>query len=48
MDRAELAELCDARAKLCAFCEAGECEWCIVSRLIDDAYNECDDIEEDE
>lgn len=25
---------------LCEFCEAGECDWCIVNRLIDDAYNE--------
>ena len=48
MDRAELAVLCDARDKLCAFCEAEECEWCIVTRLIDDAYNECEDLEDGE
>lgn len=40
MDKECLAKLCDARQTLCEFCEAGECDWCIVNRLIDDAYNE--------
>lgn len=48
MIRAELAVLCDARDKLCSFCEANECERCIVNRLIDDAWNECDDKDEEE
>ena len=30
----------DARKRLCDFCEAGECESCMVSRLLDDAYIE--------
>lgn len=40
MDREYLAKLCDARDALCSFCEVDECEDCIVTRLIDDAYNE--------
>lgn len=40
MDKYDLAVLCDARDKLCGFCEAGECEKCIVTRLIDDAFAE--------
>ena len=49
MTREQLAILCDARDKLCAFCEVNECENCIVTRLIDDAYNELpEDEEEDE
>lgn len=40
MDREYLAKLCDARDTLCGFCEADECEKCIVAHLIDDAYNE--------
>lgn len=43
MDRDKFAELCDAKDKLCAFCEADECDKCIVTRLIDDAYNELAD-----
>lgn len=46
MDREYLAKLCEARSTLCDFCEADECEYCIVTRLIDDAYNELDDEEE--
>lgn len=44
--REELAELCDARDKLCNFCEADECEKCIVTNLINDAFAECDNNEE--
>lgn len=40
MTREELAVLCDARDKLCGYCESDECEKCIVTALIDDAYNE--------
>ena len=43
MDRKELAELCDARDRLCDFCEEDECDSCIVTRLVNDAYNELDD-----
>lgn len=55
MTREELAVLCDARDKLCGYCESDECKKCIVTALIDDAYNEtpetdddCDDDEETE
>lgn len=40
MTRDELAVLCDARDKLCGYCESDECEKCIVTALIDNAYNE--------
>ena len=46
MTRNELAVLCDARDKLCGFCEVQECEKCIVTHLIDDAYNELPEEEE--
>ena len=46
--KGELAELCDARDKLCGFCEANECEKCIVTNLINDAINECEESEEEE
>lgn len=48
MTRTELAELCDARDKLCGYCEANECEKCIVTTLIDDAFNECEEEEEED
>lgn len=48
MDREYLASLCNARDTLCGFCEADECEKCIVTRLINDAYNELGDEEEDD
>lgn len=47
MDLTTYAKLCDARDTLCAFCEADECEKCIVTRLIDDAANELPDEDED-
>lgn len=43
MDKEYLAKLCDARDTVCGFCEADECEKCIVSHLIDDAYNKMPD-----
>ncbi len=46
MDREELAELLDARDKLCAFCENNNCEKCQITMLIDDAYNECPEADE--
>lgn len=48
ISRDELAILCDARDKLCSFCEANECERCIVTNLINDAYNELEDDESEE
>lgn len=48
MTRDELAVLCDARDKLCGFCEAQECEKCIVTHLINDACNELPEDEEDD
>lgn len=46
MSREELAILLDARDKLCGFCENDECEKCQITLLIDDAYAECDEIDE--
>lgn len=46
MSREELAVLLDARDKLCKFCENDECERCQLTLLIDDAYTECDEIDE--
>ena len=40
MTQDELAVLCDARDTLCGYCQADECEKCIVTTIIDDAYNE--------
>ena len=46
MDREELAVLCDAKDKLCGFCENYDaCEKCQVTLLIDQAYAECEDDE---
>jgi hypothetical protein len=39
----EFAVLCKARNTLCDYCEANECERCIVTNLIDDAYSELED-----
>lgn len=41
----ELATLCKARDTLCDYCETDECEKCIVTNLIDDAYSELEDDE---
>lgn len=48
ISKEELAELCDARDKLCSFCEVNECEKCIVTNLINDAFAKCKDGEEAE
>lgn len=49
IDRDELAELCDARDKLCGFCENTDaCEKCQVTLLIDQAFSECEEYEDDE
>ena len=46
MDREELAVLCDARDKLCGFCENYDiCEKCQVTLLINQAYAEYEDDE---
>lgn len=41
----ELAALRKASDTLCNYCEADECEKCIVTNLIDDAYSELEDDE---
>lgn len=41
----ELDALCKARDTLCNYCEVDECEKCIVTNLIDDAYSELEDDE---
>lgn len=48
MEREYLAKLCDASATLCGYCEAEECEKCIVTRLIDDAHAELPDEDDDD
>lgn len=40
IDREYLNRLLGARDTLCGFCEVDECDKCIVTHLIDDAYNE--------
>lgn len=40
-----LAALCKARDTLCDYCEADECEKCIVTNLINNAYSELEDDE---
>lgn len=47
ISRQELTELTDARDKLCNFCENYDfCEHCQVTLLINDAYNECDELDD--
>ena len=46
IDRDELARLCNARDILCGFCENTACEKCQVTVLINDAYNETEDEED--
>lgn len=48
ISRDELAEILDARDTLCGYCENDACEKCIVTMLVNDAYNECPDENEDE
>lgn len=43
MDKKELNKLYEAGNTLCSFCEADECEKCIVTKLIDDASAEIDE-----
>jgi hypothetical protein len=43
----DLAKLCDARDTLCSFCENDACEKCIVTELINEAFNERDDKNEE-
>lgn len=46
IDREEFAKICDARDVLCKFCELDDCEKCIVQQLVDDAFAEFDESEE--
>ena len=48
MMREEYDALCNARNKLCAFCEADACTYCIVTLLIDQAYTELPDEDKDD
>ncbi len=47
MDKKYYVKLCNASQTLCEFCEIhnDECEYCIVNRLISDAFNELSDEE---
>ena len=47
MDREYLARLCDARDTLCGFCKSGGCLQCKVRHIIDDAFNELSEEDED-
>lgn len=47
IDTNELAKICDARDVLCKFCELDECEKCIVQQLVDDAFAEAEESEDD-
>lgn len=41
VSKEELAELCDARDKLCGYCGEHEgCELCDVYRIVSDAFDE--------
>lgn len=40
MTRDEFESMCSSRDAFCGFCQADECEECIITRLLDDAYNE--------
>lgn len=44
--KAQLEELCDAKNKLCDFCNVDNCEICVITDLIRDAFNECDELQE--
>lgn len=47
MDKEYFTKLCAARDILCDFCEADECDQCMVSHLINDAYDELPGEEDD-
>lgn len=36
----KVAKICEARDTLCAFCQVLECDKCIVTHLVNDAFNE--------
>lgn len=46
MTKNELAVLLNARDKLCNFCNNDNCEKCQITLLINDAYNECEELED--
>lgn len=43
ISRNQLEELAGARTTLCNFCEADECDKCIVTNLINKAYSEAEE-----
>ena len=45
MDKNDLAELCDARDKLCRHCTINKCDSCLVTQILNDAFNECENSE---
>lgn len=47
MDREYLAKLCDARDTLCGACKSGGCLQCRVRHIIDDAFGELSEEDED-
>lgn len=47
MTRDDYESLFSARDTICNYCEANECENCIVTHLMDDAYAEYSDLLED-
>ena len=45
MDRDDLAKICDARDTICDYCGGNNCDECVVTDLINRAFNEVDDDE---
>lgn len=38
--REDYESMCSGRDVFCSFCEADECEKCMITRLLNDAFNE--------
>lgn len=43
MTKEKYAALLNAQKTLCEYCENDECEKCIVTNLLDDAYTEAEE-----
>lgn len=43
IDSGELAKIFDARDTLCDFCGGSNCGNCVVTNLVNDAANSCED-----
>ena len=45
MDRDDLAKICDARDTICDYCGGNNCDECVVTDLINRAFEEVEDDE---